>query len=187
MNKIALVIVLVGTVLVVFATAYIMGALDATPNASQTVSTDSRDEVAKVTTAPDIFDRMGARWEDGLGEGWETSPVFLVVTEDTDKAVAALRAASPRLLRVNERGQEVNLDASPDEYTPSYVSEVDVTNEGLEIYVDTDGELPKAMADAMLRIVVEELVAADITAHVTAASSASDTDVETYEPPVRSA
>lgn len=35
--------------------------------------------MAKVTTEPDIFDRMGARWEDGLGEGWETSPVFLVV------------------------------------------------------------------------------------------------------------
>jgi hypothetical protein len=186
-NKMALVIVLVGTVLVVFATPYVMGALDPIPNVSETVSTDATDEVATVTTAPDIFDRMGERWEYGLGEGWETSPVFLVVTQDTDKAAAALRAASPRLMRVNERGQEVDLEASPDEYTPGYVSEVDVTNEGLEIYVDTDGELPKAMADAMLRIVVEELVAANVTAHVTAASSASDTDVETYEPPVRSA
>lgn len=32
-NKMALVIVFVGTVLVVFATAYVMGALDPTPNA----------------------------------------------------------------------------------------------------------------------------------------------------------
>ena len=63
MNKMTLVVVLVGTVLVVFATTYIMAAFDAAPNASKTVRTDKRDEMAKVTTAPDIFDQMGERWE----------------------------------------------------------------------------------------------------------------------------
>lgn len=190
-NKMALVIVLIGTVAVVLATTYMMGALDPIPNASQTVSTDATEEVAKVTTAPDIFDQMGERWEDGLGEGWETSPVFLVVTEDTDKAAAALQAASPRLMRVGGRGQEVDISAhfsgDPYDNTASYVSEVYVTPEGLVINIDTDGDLPKAMGDAMLRIVMEELVEADVTAHVTTPSSAWDTDLQPYEPPEKTA
>jgi hypothetical protein len=179
MNKIALVIVLIGIVLVVFATTYIMGALNTAPNPGESGSTDKRDKMAKVTTAPDIFDRMGERWEDGLGEGWETSPDFLVVTEDTDKAAAGLRAASPRLFRVNGQGQEVDLATHDSyDYTPNYVSPVYITCEGLVIYVDTKGELPKGMADAMLRIVVEELLAADVTAHVTAPSPSSDTELQ---------
>ncbi|GAA1767309.1 hypothetical protein GCM10009712_14460 [Pseudarthrobacter sulfonivorans] len=170
MNKIALVIVLIGTVLVVFATTYIMGALSTAPNASESESTDKRDKMAKVTTAPDIFDQMGERWEDELGEGWETSPHFLIVTEDADKAAAGLQAASPRLFRVNGRGQEVDLAThDPNDYTPNWVSDVYITSEGLVIYVDTKGDLPKGMADTMLRIVVEELLAADASAHVTAA------------------
>jgi hypothetical protein len=161
--------------------------LDPIPNVSETVSTDATDEVATVTTAPDIFDRMGERWEVELGEGWETYPVFLVVTEDTDKAAAALQAATPRLMRVGGRGQEVDISADfsgdPYDITASYVSEVYVTPEGLVINVDTDGDLPKAMADAMLRIIVEELVSADVTAHVTTPSSAWDTELQPYEPP----
>lgn len=183
MNKIALVIVVVGTVLAVFATAYIMGALDAGQNASQNLSTGERDQVAKVTTAPDIFDQMGERWEDELGEGWETSPNFLIVTEDADKAAAALHAATPRLFRVNGRGQEVDLAThDPNDYTPNWVSDVYITSEGLVIYVDTKGDLPKGMADAMLRIVVEELLAVDVTAHVTAAPADREI-LGTYEPP----
>jgi hypothetical protein len=121
---------------------------------------------------------------DGLGEGWETSPTFLIVTDDADKAAAALQAASPRLFRVNGRGQEVDLAThDPYDYTPNYVSEVFITAEGLVIDVDTKGELPKGMADAMLRIVVEELLAANVTAHVTAPSPGWDTELQPYEPP----
>lgn len=170
MNKRALVIVFVGMVLVVFATSYIMGAFNPAPNASDTVSTDKRNKMAKVTTAPDIFDQMGERWEDELGEGWETSPHFLILAEDSDKAAAALHVATPRLFRVNGTGQEVDLAThDPNDYTPNWVSDVYITGEGLVIYVDTKGDLPKGMADAMLRIVVEELLAADVSAHVTAA------------------
>jgi hypothetical protein len=182
-NKMALVIVLVGTVVVVFASTFIMGAFDAAPKASRTVSTEERDEMAKVTTAPDIFDQMGERWEYGLGEGWETSPAFLIETEDADKAAAALQAATPRLFRVTGEGQEVDLDThDPYDYTPNWVSPVYTTSKGLVIYVDTKGELPKGMADAMLRIVVEELLAAHVSAHVTAAPA--DWEIlETYEAP----
>lgn len=191
MNKMALVIVLIGTVLIVFATVYLMGALGTTPSATKTVSTDATKEAAKVTTEPDIFDRMGERWEAELGEGWETYPVFLVVTEDTDKAAAALQAATPRLMRVGGRGQEVDISADfsgdPYDNTASYVSDVYVTPEGLVIDIDTDGDLPKAMADAMLRIIVEELVSADVTAHVTTPSSAWDTELQPYEPPKKTA
>ena len=180
-NKMALVIVLIGTVAVVLATTYVMGAWDPIPNASKTVG-DATKEVAKVTTEPDIFDRMGERWEYGLGEGWETSPAFLIVTEDPDKAAAALQTATPRLFRVNGQGQEVDLEThDPYDYTPNYVSPVYTTSKGLVIYVDTKGELPKGMADAMLRIVVEELVAAHVSAHVTAAPK--DWEIlETSEP-----
>ena len=190
-NKMALVIVLIGTVAVVLATTYMMGAWDPIPNASKTVGTDATREVAKVTTEPDIFDRKGERWEVELGEGWETYPVFLVVTEDTDKAAAALQAATPRLMRVGGHGQEVDISADfsgdPYDITASYVSPVYITPEGLVINIDTDGDLPKAMADAMLRIVVEELVSADVTAHVTTPSSAWDTDLQPYEPPEKTA
>ena len=182
-NKMALVIVLIGTVAVVLATTYVMGAFDADPKASKTVSTEKSDQMAKVTTAPDIFDRMGERWEYGLGEGWETSPAFLIVTEDPDKAAAALQTAAPRLFRVNGEGQEVDLEThDPYDYTPNYVSPVYTTSKGLVIYVDTKGELPKGMGDAMLRIVVEELVAAHVSAHVTAAPKYWEI-LETYEPP----
>lgn len=49
--------------------------------------------------------------------------------------------------------------------------------------MDTHGELPKAMADEMLRIVVEELVSADVTAHVTAPPAHSDKDLVPYRTP----
>lgn len=182
-NKMALVIVLIGTVAVVLTSTYMMGAWDPIPNTSQTVSTDATKEVAKVTTEPDIFDRMGERWEPELGEGWETSPFFLIQTEDPDKAATALQAASPRLFRVNGEGQEVDLAThDPYDYTPNWVSPVYITRGGLVFHVDTKGDLPKGMADAMLRIVVEELVAANVSAHITAAPA--DWEIlGTYEPP----
>ena len=104
------------------------------------------------------------------------------MTEDADKAAAALQTATPRLFRVNGQGQEVDLDThDPYDYTPNWVSPVYITSKGLVIYVDTKGELPKGMADAMRRIVVEELLAADVTAHVTAAP-ADRKILGTYEP-----
>lgn len=42
-----------------------------------------------------------------------------------------------------------------------------LTEAGPVMYLDTKGDLPRAMADTMLRILVEELVAQEITAHLT--------------------
>ncbi|MGK3647489.1 hypothetical protein [Pseudarthrobacter enclensis] len=49
-----------------------------------------------MTAERDFFDRQGAKWPAVLGEGWETSPSFLVLSNDDRKAAAALGRAALR-------------------------------------------------------------------------------------------
>jgi hypothetical protein len=72
-------------------------------------------------------------------------------------------------MRVDGNGNELTAAemASTGEYTANYCSPVYLTDTGLMAYLDTNGELPRAMADTMLRILVEEVEARDITAHLT--------------------
>ncbi|BCW66661.1 hypothetical protein NicSoilB4_14240 [Arthrobacter sp. NicSoilB4] len=127
--------------------------------------------MANVSVQPDLFDQQGERHEAALGGGWETSPAFLVVSEDRDKAVAALQAAAVRLYSVDQNGKELTreeMTGAYPQYTPNYISDVYLTDLGPMIYTDTKGELSTGMAQGMLRIVVAELRAQEITAVVAA-------------------
>jgi hypothetical protein len=118
-----------------------------------------------VTVAPDIFDQQGEKFEEGLGEGWEMSPAFLVLSDDEDKAARALHAAAGRFYSVDQFGNELTpaeMTGEFPQYTPNYVSDVYLTVLGPMICTDTKGEVTKDMAEAMLRILVAELRARGI-------------------------
>ena len=121
-----------------------------------------------VTVTPEIFDLQGVAYPDG--QGWETSPAFLVVTDDRLTAAAALHAAGDRFMKIDENGDELadwELEVD-DTYTPNGVSAVHLADEGPVLSVDTKGELSVQMGDAMVRVLVAELTVRGVTAHVTA-------------------
>lgn len=140
--------------------------------------------MTRVTVAWDIFDQQGERWDEWLGDGWEASPCFLVLAEDAERAASALHTARTRLMQVNELGEEVDLEtADLALYTPNCVSDVYITAIGPIVSVDTKGELPKAMADGMLRILLDELTGVGISAHVTAPPEGWVNGSELWHPP----
>ncbi|MCZ9882718.1 hypothetical protein [Arthrobacter sp. B2a2-09] len=125
--------------------------------------------MANVTVDPGIFDSQGERCEE-IFDGWEgPSPFFLVVSDETDKAAEALHVAIGRCMRVDGNGNELTAAqmATTGEYTANYCSPVYLTDKGPMAYLDTKGDLPRAMAETMLRILVEEVEARGITAYLT--------------------
>ncbi|GAA4035491.1 hypothetical protein GCM10023063_19980 [Arthrobacter methylotrophus] len=125
--------------------------------------------MANVTVDPDIFDSQGEAYPDPL-DGWEgPSPFLLVASDETDKAAEAPHVATGRCMRVDGKGNELTAAemASTGEYTANYCSPVYLTDRGLMAYLDTKGDLPRAMAETMLRILVEEVEARGITAYLT--------------------
>jgi hypothetical protein len=126
--------------------------------------------MANVTVDPDIFDSQGERCEE-IFDGWEgPSPFFLVVSDETDKAAEALHVAVRRCLCVDGKGKEptsAEMDSTSEYTTPNYYSPVYLTDRGPTAYLDTKGELPRAMAETMLRILLEEVEARGITAYLT--------------------
>jgi hypothetical protein len=119
-----------------------------------------------VVVATDIFDVQG----DPFGnEGWEIEPNFVVVSDDLDKAAAALQAAGHRFLAVSQEGEELpdwELARSGDSATPNSVSPVQYVGDGVLLRVNVKGWLSADMARAMLRILTEELNRRDVSAEV---------------------
>jgi hypothetical protein len=144
-----------------------------------------------VTVAPDIFDQQGEKYEEGLGDGWETSPAFLVETEDQDKAARALYAAGERFYSVDQNGKELTpaeMTGDYPQYTPNYISDVYLTDRGPMIWTDTKGELSRGMAERMLLILEAELRSQRITAHVTAPPADLPLDHQRiWRPPAKAA
>lgn len=144
------------------------------PQPSPSIAHDGNvkgNSAVSVTVAPDIFDQQGERYEEGLGDGWETSPAFLVETDDQDKAARALYAAAGRFMSVDQNGKELSpaeMTGDYPQYTPNYVSDVYLTELGPMIVTDTKGELSRGMAETMLLILEAELRAQGTTAHVIA-------------------
>jgi hypothetical protein len=124
-----------------------------------------------VTVADDCFDQQGEEWSGG--DGWHISPGVMVASDETEPAAAALHAAGQRWMFVDEHGVELDewQVRFGDALTPSWVSDVFLTNRGPALVADTDGELPRPQGEAMLRIVVEELERSGVSAHVTAPDS----------------
>ncbi|MDJ0459912.1 hypothetical protein PUN71_022140 [Arthrobacter sp. NQ7] len=131
-----------------------------------------------VNAAPDIFDQQGDKYEASLGDGWETSPAFLVLSDDDGKAAHALGRAGVRFSHIDEYGRELTPEQRDVEeqaaktwdvpYTPNFISDVYLTPRGPMVWTDTKGELTRAMGEAMLRVLLEELRAEGITARVVA-------------------
>ncbi len=91
---------------------------------------------------------------------------------DVDVAVAALKRAGARFMLVDESGTEYptegdvekaeQLHATGDFYTPNYVAEPKVRDDGIELYVDCKGVIPPPMGATFRRILREELERAGI-------------------------
>jgi hypothetical protein len=136
------------------------------------------EEAPVVTAEPDIFDLQGEKYEASLGDGWETSPAFLVVSDDDSKATDALGRAAVRFFHIDEYGRELAPEQRMAEeqaaktwdvpYTPNFISDVYLTPRGPMVWTDTKGELTRQMGDAMLQVLFDELRAEGITAHVVA-------------------
>jgi hypothetical protein len=108
-----------------------------------------------------------------------TSNEVLRVVSDSgrEKVVRALGAAGARFMLVDERGTEYHDEAglesaaANDLYTPNYVSDPEVTAEGVELYVDCKGSIEEPMATTFRRILREELEGAGIRGAVHAVTS----------------
>jgi hypothetical protein len=124
--------------------------------------------MSSVTAVVSLFDALGRRDCDEDFDGWQCSPAFLIISAPTDAVVDAWHAASPRFMVLSEHGVELQEDeaCSGRYWTPSYVSGAEVTECGVYGSVDTQGDLSRAMADAIVRILIEELAARGATARI---------------------
>jgi hypothetical protein len=110
-----------------------------------------------ITKDPNLFSTENPDFDE---DGWEDDPRFLVETEDVEAAAAALQAAASRLMRVAASGRvwaDPRDAALAWDYTPNYVSDVEVTERGVSIWADTKSTTTPQMAAAMVDILLEEL------------------------------
>jgi hypothetical protein len=141
--------------------------------------------MAEITVAPDLFDAQGRSYAqlaqvifantvngvpDDWPDGWEISPAFEVQTDDVRAAGAALTAARSRFMRLTTSGMELaQLVDGGDTYTPNNVSDVRlIPSGGVGLWTNTKGELSLEMANAMVRILLEELSRLDVSATISA-------------------
>ena len=98
-----------------------------------------------------------------------------VVTDVADSApiLAALRRASDRFMSIDHAGLEHDTYDSllaGGEDSASYVSDPEVTDRGVQMYVDSKGYIPDPMAFAMRAVLTEELAAVGYSGRVSAVS-----------------
>ena len=99
--------------------------------------------------------------------------VLLSGAFDTDQAITALERAGARFMLVDDKGTEYPTQAdvekaeqrhvAGDFYTPNYVADPKVVDDGIELYVDCKGVIPPPMGATFRRILREELQRAGIT------------------------
>jgi hypothetical protein len=139
-----------------------------------------------ITVAPDTFEPTGD-WS-GITCADAT---FQICSDQAEEAVAALAAAVPRLIAVDQNGHEWTSpeafndlvggpDAPIDRFgdplsTPVYVSPPKSHPNGPYLTLDNDCQLWGPMARTMLLVLIEELVSGGVTeAHITSARSVRD-------------
>ena len=119
---------------------------------------------------PDVF-----AWFDDRDQSNETFRVTGTFDDEAVTAiVAALERAAERFMVVDatgvehteQAGVEAALAAGVD--TPSYVSDPEVSDDGIEIYVDSQGSIEAPMAITLRSILAEELDATDLEGRVIA-------------------
>ena len=122
--------------------------------------------MTEVTVADDVLAQGEPFYEDGVVMGWSTSPAFVVTSEDAALG-AAVHAAGQRFYLVNEDGREIDQSENDGRYyTPNWVSDVYLTHSGAVLFVDTKGDVTRLMGEAMIAILVEELTARGVSAHI---------------------
>ena len=93
---------------------------------------------------------------------------------DQAKVATALVAAGNRFMQVDQTGVEhadqAGVEAALDAglYTPNYVSDPEVTPDGVELYVDCKGSIEEPMAQTFRKILRAELTSAGIRGRVRA-------------------
>jgi hypothetical protein len=139
--------------------------------------------MATVTVAEDIFTQHEEANE-GLPPGWSGDPHFLVVSDDPELAAAALTAAAHRFFDIDSEGREGEgwELGSGDVWTPNFVSDVYLAPEGPMLWVDVKGVCSPAMGRKMLDVLVAELVARDLGAHIATPMLRYDTSAPKWSP-----
>ncbi|GAB3968236.1 hypothetical protein GCM10029978_037290 [Actinoallomurus acanthiterrae] len=96
--------------------------------------------------------------------------VIIVGSSDPSAAKLALFRAGQRFYAVAEDGRELSGEeadaAAGDLYTPNWVSDVRLAPRGPWVYVDCKGYIWPAMRERMIKILVEELERAGVSARV---------------------
>lgn len=119
----------------------------------------------RIAMPRNLYARQGEAYPDG---GWETSPAFLIVSPDGDRACRALARAAERFKRVTADGREAaSWEEVADAWVPNWVSDVYLSAAGAAVALDTKGELTADMGGALLTVLSEELRRAEVTALVT--------------------
>ncbi|HEX2072207.1 MAG TPA: hypothetical protein VHF92_00365 [Geodermatophilus sp.] len=125
--------------------------------------------VPQVTVADNVLAQGEPFFEDGEVTGWSSSPAFLITGDDVERTAAAVYSAGQRIFMLNEHGREIDeSEMNVGYYTPSWVSDVYVTDAGVVLFVDTNGDLTRKIGEAMIDIFVHELTARGVSAHIAA-------------------
>ncbi|MCW2699464.1 MAG: hypothetical protein JWQ45_999 [Blastococcus sp.] len=119
-----------------------------------------------VTVDDDVLAHGEPFYDSGVVTGWATSPAFLVTSDGADLG-AAVHAARERFHLVTEDGREIDEEENDGRcYTPNRVSGVYLTDTSAAVLVDTKGDVTRLMGEAMIAILVEELTARGVSAHI---------------------
>ncbi|MBM6405269.1 hypothetical protein JQN72_13565 [Phycicoccus sp. CSK15P-2] len=116
---------------------------------------------------PDVF-----TYQESVDRSYETFVVRDV--EDTPQVLTGLERASGRFMRVDSFGVEHATQESLEQAfadgadSPSYVSEPEVTDDGIELYLDCQGSIEDPMAVTLRTVLAEELAAAGYSGRVSA-------------------
>ena len=112
----------------------------------------------------------------GRLRGWQSSPYWTIgfaegaqsgVAASWERLALAVGKASSRFMNIDEDGNHVPDDELGNgAFTPSYVSDPNLTPSGVSVSADTGGYLTVALGEAMLRVLVEELGRLPFDTHV---------------------
>lgn len=101
-------------------------------------------------------------------DSWVGDPIFLVASDDVEGAAEAVDAAVERFMLLDDEGRELTeaQAASGLWFTPEYASDLHITDAGVVVYLDCRGEFSKTRGQRMIEILVAELWANGVSAHI---------------------
>jgi hypothetical protein len=123
--------------------------------------------MTEVTVSADVY-WVDPQVADLFPHSWFGDPTFIVATDDTVGAVAALTEAVARFLVMDDTGRELTATqvASGRWWTPGGASGPYLTDQGIVVSLDCDGEFSRARGQAMIEVLVAELWSRQVSAHV---------------------